>query len=66
MGVLGMRAPPSRSNFFHFMQFSAEILLNNRFLPQTQELAPPMGNPGSATELIFNSSVERLYLFDVT
>ena len=37
-----------------FMQFSAKILPNNRFLPQTQGLAHPLlGNPGSATEYIY-------------
>ena len=31
------------------MQFSATILSNNRFLSQTQGLAPPLENPGSTT-----------------
>ena len=38
-------------NSFILMQFSVKILLNNRFLPQTQGLGPPnyLRNPGSAT-----------------
>ena len=53
-GVLGTCKPPSpipRPISFIFMQFSAEILLNSRFSPQTQRLTarPYLGNPGSAT-----------------
>ena len=35
---------------FISMQFLAKILPNSRFLPQTQGLAPRLGNPGSAFE----------------
>ena len=31
---------------FNFMQFSKKTLQNNRFLPQSQRLAPPVENPG--------------------
>ena len=43
-GALGTCAP-SRSNFFHFfMQFSAKILQNNRFVVQVEGFAaPPSG-----------------------
>ena len=36
---------------FIFMQFSAKILANNRYLPQTQGFASPsLGNPESTTD----------------
>ena len=40
-GALGTGAL-SRSKFFHFHTVLAKILPNNRFLPQTQGLAPPV------------------------
>ena len=51
MGGGGVGGSWAWSNFFNFMQFSAKILANNRFLLQNQGLAPPchLGNPGSAT-----------------
>ena len=46
----GHQGPP-RSKFFHFMQFSAKILQNNRLAHLHWELVtpPPPVNPGSAT-----------------
>ena len=35
---------------FIFMEFSTQILSNNRFSPQTQGWRPRLGNPGSATD----------------
>ena len=40
-GALGMHAPLGPVSFV-FMQFSAQMLPNNEFLPQTQGLAPPI------------------------
>ena len=40
----------SGPNSFIYMQFSAKIYSNNRFLPQTHGLAPALGHPRSATE----------------
>ena len=49
--------PIFRPISFISMQCSAKILPNNRFLPQTQRLAPPLVNPGSATGQLFLSNL---------
>ena len=43
------RTPLLCPNSFIFIQFSAKILQNNRLPHLPRELAPPLGNPGSAT-----------------
>ena len=42
----GDMSPTSLSDFFHFVQFLAKILTNNRLAPR-----PRLGNPGSVTDL---------------
>ena len=41
---------PFGPNSLNFMQFSPNILQNNGLARPPWELAPPLGNPGSATE----------------
>ena len=50
-GAIGTH-PPSGSKFFHFMQFSANNLQNNRLAHILWELMPlPQENPGCATAM---------------
>ena len=46
-----MNAPPWSN--FKCLQFSAKILLNNRFAPIPLWLAPPLENPGFAIGHVF-------------
>ena len=53
-GVPGKCPAPLGPISFIFMQFSAKIFSNNRFLAQTQGLAPSrQGNPGFASAVVW-------------
>ena len=47
----GARHAPPRVHFFIFIQLLGKIYQSNRLVPPPLGLAPPLGNPGSATEM---------------
>ena len=54
-------APPLSPISFIFMQFSAKILPNNRFLPQTQGFTPMIRNRNLTMEISLKTLLRCLY-----